>query len=200
MRLNEKVYLGVKEKILSKEYKTNEFLSEGGIARDFGVSKAPVRTALHRLCEEGFLISYARKGYLVTNVSTDDYLKLLQVRYAIESTAIRLIIHNCSDREIEALRSISILEVPSDPAYSTVNEQFHIEMAKLTENQYLVNTLREYLKMSSQLYEYTRFAYTDIQQNSYHNELIQSMLSRDIPLALDWLKKDFEIQSNYQLL
>lgn len=192
MRLNEQVYQGVKYKILSGEYKPNDILSEKFVAEEFGVSKAPVRTALHRLCQEGYMASYARKGYLILNTDSSDNDKLSYARFATESAVIEYLIQNCSDREIESLRPITQLEVPDNPDYGTVNEQFHMEMAKLTNNQYLVNTVKEYLSISSRMFDYASLFSVDIQDASYHSEILNSILARDLPLALNWLKKDYE--------
>ena len=192
--LGSKVYEGVKRDVVSGAYKPNTFLSEGKIAEKYGVSKAPVRTALHRLCEEGYLISYARKGYLVTNVSDSDYSKIQQLRYAVESLSVSYLVLYASQEDIAQLRHIAALEEPTDKKYSTVNAQFHMTMARLTENRFLVDVLDGLLSDVEHIYSYINTRNQPVEEQSCHEQLLDAIERKDRREALKWLEKDMDDQ------
>ena len=55
-RLSTQIYNAIRERIDQGVYGPRSFLNEGQLASDFGVSRAPVRDALHLLCGQGYLI------------------------------------------------------------------------------------------------------------------------------------------------
>ncbi len=70
-KLSSKIYNSIKADIDSGVIDGRSFLSEAQLAKQFGVSKAPVRDALHLLCSQGYLISYPRKGYMLNLYSSE---------------------------------------------------------------------------------------------------------------------------------
>lgn len=198
--LGDKIYDGIKHDILVGEYPPNTMLSERQIAEKYEVSKAPVRTALKKLCEDGYLIGYARKGYLVTNTSDSDYAKLQQLRYSIESLAVSHIIMYCSDDDIKMLRKIAALDVPSEKKYVTVNAQFHMAMAFLTNNRYLIKYLDEIIFELDKAYAYINTDKQPIDEQSCHTQLLDSIQNRDRKAALGWLKADLELSDKHTLV
>ena len=53
--LEEKVYDELADAILSGKYKKGDALTEAALSSAFGASRTPVRSALHRLAEEGLV-------------------------------------------------------------------------------------------------------------------------------------------------
>ena len=188
--LGDKIYDGVKKDILTGKYTPNTFISEGQIAGRFEVSKAPVKTALARLCDDGLLIRYARKGYLVTNTSNLDYAKILQVRYAIEAVAVSYLARYAVKEDLEKLRDIAGLEKPTETKYSTVNAQFHMAMAKLTDNRYLVMCLDKLMSELEQVYSYLDTKNKPLSEQNYHRELLDAIEEKDEKTALNILERD----------
>lgn len=188
--LGDRVYDGVKRDIATGKYLPNSFLSEGQIAAQYAVSKAPVKTALARLCDEGLLIRYARKGYLVTNTSNSDYAKILQVRYAIEALAVSYLARYAAATDIAELRRIAALEKPTNKKYSTVNAQFHMAMAELTGNRYLVQCLDKLMLELEQIYSYLDTRNRPLSEQDYHRGLLDAIAAKDQASALAILEQD----------
>lgn len=58
------------------------------VARQFGVSRVPVREALLKLEGEGLVETLPRRGVVVTMLSTEGFEEILEMRIALESLAL----------------------------------------------------------------------------------------------------------------
>lgn len=187
------IYRQVRNKIIKGEY-DNTFLIERDIALEFSVSRAPVRDALQRLVQEGYLVSYARKGHLVNRISGDTLFQIQQFRFYMESMSLALIIKNASDEEISSLFDLADTENP--PArtddYLSGNTLFHTELAKLSKNKLLADAV----------YHYSGHASLAVFQNplliekrpDYHREILNALLERDFKTAQKYLAMDMQIE------
>jgi len=188
--LGRKIYDGIKKDILQGIYPSNTFLTEGEIALKYGVSKAPVKTALKNLCNDGFLISYPRKGYFITNTNISDYSQIQDLRYAMESLTVSLLIQQATSIDIDRLRKITTLDSPSDPKYTTVNAQFHMAMAEITGNRYLIRYLASLLEEVSTIYNYLDTKNQPEDEQNCHPQLLDAIAAKDYIAANEWLRKD----------
>lgn len=80
----------LRDAILSGKYKPGDRLNESSIAREFSVSRIPVREALLELRESGLVMSHERRGMFVTSLSEDDIQKVNDVRTVLETEALTL--------------------------------------------------------------------------------------------------------------
>ena len=76
MTLTQRVYEQLREDIYMLEWNEYEFLTESALAEKYQVSKAPIREALYRLCQEGMMESYPRKGYRIRIISAEEYVQV----------------------------------------------------------------------------------------------------------------------------
>lgn len=80
----------LRESIVSGVYKPGARLNESKLARQFGVSRIPVREALMKLQTQGLVMNHPRRGMFVNTLSEDDTQKINSVRIVLESEAIKL--------------------------------------------------------------------------------------------------------------
>lgn len=83
-------YKKIKGGILSLQMPPGGILQERGLAEALGMSRTPVREAIHRLSHEGWLKVNSRKNVRVREVSPPDLLKIFQARRILELGAIDL--------------------------------------------------------------------------------------------------------------
>ena len=81
-------------------------LDERQLADELGVSRTPLREAIARLEQEGFVRTVARKGVFVVRKSKREILEMITVWAALESMAARLVTKLATTREIDSLRRL----------------------------------------------------------------------------------------------
>jgi DNA-binding GntR family transcriptional regulator len=88
--LKEKVYLTLKEKILTQKLRAGDSLSEVDLAKELGVSRTPVREALLQLQKDMLLEILPNRGAHVTFITLQDLKDTFQLLQILEGTATRL--------------------------------------------------------------------------------------------------------------
>lgn len=88
--LKEKVYLTLKERILSQKLRAGDSLSEVDLAKELGVSRTPVRDALLRLQKDMFLEILPNRGAHVTFITLKDLKDTFQLLQILEGAAARM--------------------------------------------------------------------------------------------------------------
>lgn len=188
----ERIYQDIKNDIVRAYYTTSEFLVERTLAAKYGVSKTPVREALHRLCQEGYLVSYARKGYLVNRVVAGEYVQIQQMRFFIESGCIRHIAHNSPDADIEQFRA-ALADDAADETPGARNARFHLALVRMMRNDYLVDTEERLLGRLHGLLPEITFLERNRGRTESHTEIVEALSRRDIEAAVDALRRDLTL-------
>ena len=80
----------LRDSIVTGVYKPGDRLNESKLARQFSVSRIPVREALMQLQEQGLVMNHPRRGMFVNTLSEEDTQKINSVRIVLESEAIKL--------------------------------------------------------------------------------------------------------------
>ena len=85
-----RIYVQIRNKIISGELQPGTRLRERELADELGVSRIPVREALPYLEADGFITSQSRRGAIVTELTLRDVQELFDVRLGVEVYAARL--------------------------------------------------------------------------------------------------------------
>jgi GntR family transcriptional regulator of vanillate catabolism len=87
--LDTTVYLTIKEMIMNKQLKPNQFIVQNQLSQTMGVSRTPLRKALGQLEKEG-LLDASPKGWYVKEFSIEDMISVFRIRAVLEGLACRL--------------------------------------------------------------------------------------------------------------
>jgi DNA-binding GntR family transcriptional regulator len=141
-----KVYLvqHLRESILSGKYRPGSRLNESTIAREFGISRIPVREALFQLQESGFVTNHKGKGMFVTRLSEEDTQMINSVRLVLETEAFKLARARITPETAAALTSlVDRMEAwKGELADSAAMDlEFHRTVWSVSGNPYLIKTL-----------------------------------------------------------
>ena len=154
--MTERVLQELRNDIINWNYEENDMITEAEISEKFGVSKTPSREALNYLCMEGFLEKIPNKGYLVKGISVTELQSLFQFRGVLEKASAEMAIQYATDEELKFLKDytkeqIAKIEGSTYQEYSEMNMQFHMSVAYLSRNPYLMSSLaRDVYKRQSQ--------------------------------------------------
>jgi DNA-binding GntR family transcriptional regulator len=100
----EEVYLKLEEEILGGQLKRGDALTEMSLSARLGVSRTPVRAALHRLAEEGLVEISPNRGAVVVGVTVDDLIDTYKIRIRLEGLASAMAAARMTDEEKAKLR------------------------------------------------------------------------------------------------
>ncbi len=146
--LKEHIYTVLRAAIMEMDIygkDVNLRLDERKLAEQLGISRTPIREALVKLEQEGFVEIRARKGVFVKKKSLSEVLEMVVVWAALESMAARLVTRVASDEEIASLRVLGVSQskdsTRADIAeYSTANFKFHQRILELSKCSLLSST------------------------------------------------------------
>jgi DNA-binding GntR family transcriptional regulator len=139
----ETVYQDLRTEILRAALLPGTKLSENTLAKDFSCSRTPVREALQRLEQDGFVDILPHSGTYVRTPSSAECQEITEVRAYLEALAFNLDIEkhaDCSELEEILHQMDGIVEnAPIDTvAFSTLHYRFHQTLVKLSGNQILM--------------------------------------------------------------
>ena len=190
--LKDKIYDALKEAIAHKNiYAESEELrlDERQLSDDLGVSRTPIREAVARLEQEGFVRTVPRRGVYVVRKSKTEILEMITVWAALESMAARLITERATDQEISSLRRMfATFEDDRVQArideYSDTNVQFHQALLGLSRCE-LINSMVENLFIHMRSIRMRTIGEEDRARRSIidHMNIIEAIEARDTELA-----------------
>jgi DNA-binding GntR family transcriptional regulator len=128
--LGDDVYQILWARIVSRDLHPGEKLSDLRLSSELGVSRTPVREALHRLSQDGVIRAEPNRGFFVTSFSARDIDEIFEIRAALEALALRTwLAHNPEEDfgdELAVLEEVerAIAEAADDEEIRAANERF----------------------------------------------------------------------------
>ncbi len=101
--VRERAYEFLKSSVLSGHFNPGERLTEEHLAKKLGVSRTPVREALHKLESEGLIKPLETRGFIVSRDSKDEVEELFELRAILEGYALRIISERISEEDLKQL-------------------------------------------------------------------------------------------------
>lgn len=96
-------YEHLKSMILKDFFIYNKIYSETKVARDIGISRTPLRDAIHKLEQEKYLDIIPSKGFMLHQLSATDIIETFQIRSAIEGYCTLQITKDSSEKKAALL-------------------------------------------------------------------------------------------------
>ncbi len=90
--LGDDVYRILWSRIIARDLHPGEKLSDLKLSSELGVSRTPVREALHRLLQDGVIKAQPNRGFFVTSFSAKDIDEIFEIRAALEALAMRAMV------------------------------------------------------------------------------------------------------------
>ena len=140
VNLAEQVYATLKAQIHDFQLVAGDRFSEAELGNRLGVSRTPVREALFRLRNEGFLDVEAKLGWFVKPIDFAKLEQLYDLRIVLEiASVLRLCARVDDPPDLDALKEIWLVPVAerlTDPRQVGANdEQFHATLVRAAGNE-----------------------------------------------------------------
>ena len=104
--VREKTYEHLKTDILSGRFLPGERLAEEHLAEEMGVSRTPVREALHKLEQDGLIEPLESRGFCIPRDSAEEIEDLFEIRTVLEGYTLKLICERITEEQIALLEGI----------------------------------------------------------------------------------------------
>jgi DNA-binding GntR family transcriptional regulator len=145
--LKEAVHQRLKESIVRGEIAAGTKLAETRLAQKLGVSRTPLREAINRLEQDGFVEIIPRRGAYVKKHSLQGILENLELREVLEGLAVRLASRHATPEMIRKMKAcfqrFSERNVEgSISSYAHQNIRFHNLIIQASQNQKLIAIIR----------------------------------------------------------
>ena len=178
---------GIRLAILRGQLAPGQMLKQEELAKQFGLSRAPVREALRQLEAEGLVISYPHRGTVVARLSADDIEEVFLIRITLESALLKAAVPKLSDLDLR--KAEAVLEQTDgdpNPAHSAeLNWAFHETLympAALPRMLNIVKTLHNHALR----YHLVGFVALDFKKESQdgHRQILEACRNRDQAAAV----------------
>ena len=136
-------YERIRALVLSGDLAPGTRLGQVDLAERLGISRTPVREALRRLSGESLVDFHPNRGFRVADLGLDAVLRRLEVRAIVEPGIARLAAERRTAEDLKALRQVIARETKARSAAGAhdASRDFHIALARATQNDELVRTL-----------------------------------------------------------
>lgn len=184
-------YNEIRRLILHKELTAGQKLSEIGLSDQLGVSRTPVREALRRLANDGYVLLVPKSGAWVASPTKQEVEDAYSVRCKLEGWAAGMAACNVTPlflaRLEEKIREEEDIFVQRNiEAYLDVNTAFHMIIAETSGNTVLMDYIADIL---AKTFIYTVFLerYFDLTTNPSlddHRRLLDAFTAKDAALCV----------------
>jgi DNA-binding GntR family transcriptional regulator len=195
--LSDRVKEYIVEAVLSGELKPGERIVESSMARQLGVSQAPVREAIRDLVLLGFLESQPYKGTSVRSFTPEELWETYTVRAALESLAARLAATHLTEGDVDALQSIldKMMEAARQQDLDELlqlDNHFHETILQISRNKTLYQLWKTLQYGTWSIVTYRMSSYDPAYLASRHRDLLQALKSGDPETAMHTMQHHIE--------
>jgi len=191
--------------ICKGEYKPGQRLTEGQLAKRFGVSRTPIREVLNQLEKEGFIRIIPNVGAEVAKLSLKDIADIHNIMGVLEGLASRLATEELSDEDISKLEEYQFLMIKAAEAMNfelvfELNIEFHALITENSKNDYLINTRNTFRNLFRGFASTLAFVPKQWQVTiDAHRKIIDAFKAKNAPLAEFLTREHIETAKNLHL-
>ena len=181
-----KVYEDLKKKIINNILKPMEILNERILAKEYNISKTPVREALQQLELNNFVGRIPNKGWFVSGIYLEHIKEVFEIREILECAAARIsAVKRNKDSFIKLKNKFESSEIENEKSAKSMllaGDKIHNLVIEETGNSRLVNIYKSELEhvIKIRMYFLDKFERERlIKANSEHLEILNAMIKGD---------------------
>ncbi len=184
--LGQNVFEYLKDAIIDQTIEPGSRLVESKIADMLGISRTPLREALHKLEREDWIEKNPSGGFQVVTLTKDDIEQTFGIRSVLEAYAARLAAENYQDKNLAPLEKkmkefkICLEQKEDYDKLQKINTDFHDLLYSLSKSPKLIkmiNQLRAQISMFRRIIlKQEEYAY---KSNEDHIKMLDAIKNRD---------------------
>ncbi len=183
--LGEHVFDSLKQAIIRGNMSPGEWLVESHIADTLGISRTPVREAIHKLERESLIERQPRGGFTVLGLTRDDIEETFGIRAMLEGYAARLAAIKHHKKELAPLeRKIEEFEKylaqKQQAELTRINTEFHDLLYALSKSPKLVHMING---LRDQIFRFRQMILKESKMakisNEDHKQMLEFIRKRD---------------------
>ena len=183
--LGQHVFDNLKQAIIKGNISPGEWLVESHIAQMLGISRTPVREAIHKLERERLIERQPRGGFTVLGLNREDIEETFGIRSVLEGYAARLATIKHQPKELKGLEEIignfqDCIDKKQMGPLPGINTEFHDLLYALSKSPrliHMINALRD------QIFRFRQIILKDNKfaniSNNDHKQMLDLMRKRD---------------------
>ncbi|MDI6870567.1 MAG: GntR family transcriptional regulator [Bacillota bacterium] len=178
--------------IANGHFKPGDRLVEQHIAKEMGISRAPIREALRELEGQGIVVTVPRKGAFVSHLGQEDVEELFTLRSVVEGLAARLAATRVSGRDLAQLtryteEMVAAARRKDTEAFVARDLTFHELIWTRSEHKRLLKVLDGIRTLTRLFMVISKHALTTdeqlVQEAEGHKPIIEALGARDAERA-----------------
>ena len=194
-----RVYTEIKNLILCNEIMPGQKLHHQQLSERLGVSRTPIREALTRLVQEGYVSFLPNRGFTCKEIRKQEAEELYELREALEAFAVEKAIEGLTDEAINELRAkMNVYGRDVQNRFTrerlVYDQDLHLQIAELSGNETLKNMLRHVFerivlkRRTDGLYDAAR----GVAAHQEHLRLLDAIERRDAAAAVRVLRNHIQ--------
>ncbi|MFJ7566271.1 GntR family transcriptional regulator [Herminiimonas sp. NPDC097707] len=190
----------IEEMIAVGKLPPGHHLDETELAKEFGVSRTPIREALIQLASTGIIVIRPRRGAIVAEIGPQQLIEMFEVMAELEAMCARLAARRMSPAGHATLKATHLAckeardNVDSD-AYFYKNEEFHQQIYTGSQNTFLEEQarvlqrrLRPYRRLQLRVRNRVKASFDE------HGAVVDAIIEGKGELAAELLRQHIMIQ------
>jgi DNA-binding GntR family transcriptional regulator len=194
IRINEQVYEAIEAAIVRCELEPGAVLGDRQLADMLGVSRTPIRDALHRLESSGLVERRGRTGWMVSRFALRDVRELFELRRVLEPLGLGRLSETWDEAVVREL-SRSFEEFPERltedliPDYLHEDRRFHKKIVEHSRNGRVIDFYEMVEKQIDRIRHHVSFSYEERVEASLkeHREICAAIAAHDLSATIEAL-------------
>lgn len=175
----------IRRMILTREFTPGERLIQSELAEQLGVSRTPIREALHKLETEGFVTIWPHKGASVADFSLSELEDIYSIRIAVEGYGAFLAAQRVTQPDLERLEAVveqmrQAFEQGDRWQLLEINRGFYAFLYSIADRPRLYDLIMQHLDLAD-MYRRMAFAIDHYYRHTIadHEQLLETFRNHD---------------------
>ena len=197
--LDQKAHLILKNMIIDRKLLPGDKIRQEKLARELGISRTPLVSAIKYLEHEKLIEAKPRRGYFVRLFTMQEMISIFELREVLEGLAARRAARHITDPQINRLNKFFQQFDPSsdindNKAYSREDRSFHNFVVDVAAKEFLKNILQTYniISFSYQVVSSEGLVRPPNETIHEHLSVIRAISDRDSDAAENLMRLHFK--------